>query len=942
MKTSLTVRILPVLLVLCMILTACGTKECAHANTELQNTRAATCTAEGYTGDLVCRDCGVTIAAGTATAMAAHAWGDWTVTKEATATEAGNQTHTCGVCGTVATEVIPALGADADTVLDSYSELVEAVYETLLGGENGTLSITLGTMGNSVQLDVTVNKENGIYLAWIDYTLAEGTDTEKASVLYRDGAVAVITEDGKLVEITDLDASLEASYADYIALVNKVCEQANSAVEASLAEYKATLQTFIDENGTRIDALMTKLGVEGSAQDLMSAVAAWESVYAMLAEDLGIETNIKGTVDVELPGKQDLLTLLESFTTVTETENGKVYTLDASNLMETVNAYIAALETVCEMTMAEYVYTLFADSITQTNPEITDWATFEAYIRANITGDMTCGTFIDEMITVVEESGVVTMAEVYALIDAYITEQSGNEFDSEAILTEMHSLTLDQFIAAMYDDETMTLTAFFDEVSETLTTMLVGDLVVFTSSNANQDEETKPTPDSETTDKNDQSAPAEPVSEDKTEDKPTTDEPTTDEPTADEITVTLAQVIAMAKSYAEMFAIDALGFSLSVDAEGNLVAFLAQTNISMVMEGEKSPLVDFKLDIKKDPNAKVTVPENLNAVISNRVNAYYDANGNLVIKGLNNKVEYGFELNAPYKDFPIADIVARDEQASANYGFDVYATKEAYWQDKGYSMQYLVGKDGSYALFSYTFDNSGNLNLVIKGKLTEQVVIPEKAETSTGSIHYSVYDASGNDVTASYESILQIDILLPTYFVCVDGRYIELSGLHSESGFEELGLETMKLSSGSTMYIKGRMEQEEYTYVYGYLPVAENYCVWVACQYQNGNLVNELYHEEYASLAIQLSNIYDVNDYLTQNTDGSYIVSVNLFNELNTLVTEDYDGYSVSINGVYTEGDVEYSYFYTVGAVNILGENLPGFGGESAERGFDWDHWFNN
>ena len=41
---------------------------------------------------------------------AAHTYGDWTVTKEATETEAGSRQHTCSVCGYVETAEIPALG----------------------------------------------------------------------------------------------------------------------------------------------------------------------------------------------------------------------------------------------------------------------------------------------------------------------------------------------------------------------------------------------------------------------------------------------------------------------------------------------------------------------------------------------------------------------------------------------------------------------------------------------------------------------------------------------------------------------------------------------------------------------------------------------------------------------------------------------------------------
>jgi len=47
-----------------------------HGETELQNAREATCTAEGYTGDKVCKDCGEVVEAGKTTVRRAHTYQD--------------------------------------------------------------------------------------------------------------------------------------------------------------------------------------------------------------------------------------------------------------------------------------------------------------------------------------------------------------------------------------------------------------------------------------------------------------------------------------------------------------------------------------------------------------------------------------------------------------------------------------------------------------------------------------------------------------------------------------------------------------------------------------------------------------------------------------------------------------------------------------------------
>lgn len=113
-----------------------------EAAAELVGVADASCGKEGYTGDKVCKDCGYVLEKGqivpatgkhaadewTANTtdhwhvctvcskpydIGAHKFGDWTVIKEATATEPGMREHTCAVCGKVVSETIPAEGVVA-------------------------------------------------------------------------------------------------------------------------------------------------------------------------------------------------------------------------------------------------------------------------------------------------------------------------------------------------------------------------------------------------------------------------------------------------------------------------------------------------------------------------------------------------------------------------------------------------------------------------------------------------------------------------------------------------------------------------------------------------------------------------------------------------------------------------------------------------------------
>lgn len=125
---------------------------CTHATTEVRNAQEATCTAEGYTGDTYCtvcgeqmsigqaipmvshtagelmgyqapgcaedgysgntfcQSCGIQLTAGeTIAATGQHTYGDWQITREATAEETGLRSRSCTECGHKETVEIPML-----------------------------------------------------------------------------------------------------------------------------------------------------------------------------------------------------------------------------------------------------------------------------------------------------------------------------------------------------------------------------------------------------------------------------------------------------------------------------------------------------------------------------------------------------------------------------------------------------------------------------------------------------------------------------------------------------------------------------------------------------------------------------------------------------------------------------------------------------------------
>lgn len=94
---------------------------CEHAQTAVNGMRDATCQTEGYTGDTVCAECGVTLLVGTAIPKTEHRFTS-AVTKEATAQEEGILTYACGACGYSYTEAIAKLAPTPEPEEDTTSD----------------------------------------------------------------------------------------------------------------------------------------------------------------------------------------------------------------------------------------------------------------------------------------------------------------------------------------------------------------------------------------------------------------------------------------------------------------------------------------------------------------------------------------------------------------------------------------------------------------------------------------------------------------------------------------------------------------------------------------------------------------------------------------------------------------------------------------------------
>lgn len=678
---------LPVLLALCMILTACGTDTCKHTNQELRNVKTATCTEEGYSGDLVCAECGTVITVGTVTPKADHAWGDWDITKQPSATETGSKTHTCTVCGTSETAEIPATGDDVTVrePIESFEDLLDAVFNTALNGESGTLSLTCGNSSVLETLQLTINPTTNGYLAQIAVNIEEDGSTTSVNVYYRDGAF-VYEQDGEFFYVSDVDAIVPVEFADLIEFLQLVGAEINEQVEACFAAYDAMIDDLLAAYEDQFDETMASLGLTYKAEDLVAVVSALKNSYAKVCAYFGIETSVTGEGEITLPTREDWLAVCELFMTKEATENGGAdYTLDLTPLKAVLQSYTEQLQTICDSTLADVIFALVGPSI---NPDFEDWDDLEQFIREQISGDMTCGKFIDSLITLVNQSGVCTMKDIYQLIDTIVEAQSGEAFDSEKFLSNYYDLTLDEFVALLFDDST-DLNALYDMASAYLTKTKLGDLVVY-------HETVYPPIDSDRED---------------SEIMPT------------EVTMTLSEALAAFGDLLDAIRLDGLGFEFTVDQNDRFVNANLNVDISISSGDQALQLILVSLELKKDATAVITVPAEVEALLSQKVSASYDEAGNLQIGGLDADAEWLFWVDSSSVSIPLTDALKKNAELSEQAGFDIYAVKEEYCGDYD-SDTFYTKVDGRFI----------SLNCVKDGK--EDYKLAQTKTLSSGAVMY--------------------------------------------------------------------------------------------------------------------------------------------------------------------------------------------------------------
>ena len=171
---------------------------------KLIGAREATCTSTGYTGDLYQNlyqsgtSCWLLIEQGSVIPATGHSWGDWVLTKEASASAPGVETRTCTVCGETETrEVLYVAPLE-----------ITAQPQDYVGKLNSTATFTVAAEGDGLtyQWQISDDGEN-----WTNSSVKRAVYTTKLTAA-RDGRqVRCVVTDANGTKVTSAVATMKLS-----------------------------------------------------------------------------------------------------------------------------------------------------------------------------------------------------------------------------------------------------------------------------------------------------------------------------------------------------------------------------------------------------------------------------------------------------------------------------------------------------------------------------------------------------------------------------------------------------------------------------------------------------------------------------------------------------------------------------------------------------------
>lgn len=594
------------------------------------------------------------------TAAKGHSFTEWETVVEPTDVNSGLRRRYCLSCGKMEEMKLAASGNIEQLKFESYEQLLEAIFQKVFNLENGTIHLDAEVNGYGYIFDVTVNSDEDDFLMLVEakQTQMQSDSTAEETLftlLYRNGVI--IYSDGTDALQTDLDALLQLPFDVWLDYVEQEFEFINPMAEELFAQAKELLETYTALLGTQLNAILQAAGSEYTVEDLNQILASAETVYAYCALKMGYHTNLEMQDGVRIPTQADWHTVLTALMTPNVNADGNTtYTWEVSELLNAVNALLDWVKENKETAYTDLLYALIADSLT--NPDLTDWDACVANIKTILPGTLTVKEMVDRTLTILEQEKICTADELYDIINQLAEQITGDdEFDIESMLEACADMTLNDLACTITGSEGVTMESLIDALNKQLSGIKFGDINLGSG-------------------------------------------------------MTVASLAEAIENVLAGLHIDA-DVSITLDQKGYLLG--VNVNGSVLAGGATgTELGHLVFRVTQDETATITTPEAWKPLTDQTVSSVFDANGNLIVGGLNSNMEYSFTIDGKYYA-NVKDLMTKDEDASTSFGFPVYTLPKSSW-DNEETVQEVVVIDGKYYLLedytqygSYTVLNSYTL-----------------------------------------------------------------------------------------------------------------------------------------------------------------------------------------------------------------------------------------
>lgn len=750
-----------------------------------------------------------------------HNFTDWKVVVAAGDFTKGLKVRYCLRCGLSEEKETASNGTISGLGFETYEEIVNALYDMLIGMDNGVIEFNYAIEGQGdVSLKIYVDRNDEGILARVDYVVEtfrydysdkyEQTRVEvtyEGSAYYRNGVmIADIVDQG--VGYTDIDSAFFIPLNVAFAYMEAFYEVMNPIAEYYFDIAREELTKYLDIAADSINAALAAAECEYTAEQLLEVLDALESLYTYVSLKLGYETGANMAEDFELPSKHDLLVLFEAFMEKTVDGENTTYSINADPLVDAVREVVDWVYARFDTDVATLIFELLGDELLKLDTGLTDVDALAEYLQINLPGTLTVKNVIDKVATLLSESGIMTLDELYDLINTVMTEiyseqLQGEEFDVEAMISEYYNITLNELIALIFEEMYAQPDYGYGDNNNT------------------------PMPDvNGGTDDNDSTPGVNYTEIEKTELENTDDVVNTETgadgkvdeenpeeefvaPTAEQLYAMLAEelkamllgdlpvpsVIVRETSIREFFTtlkdeyLDFLeikaGFSFTVDKNGKLVSLTVDEFVNALIPGEeegttdKQTIQNLTVKINRDETVKVELPEKFGAVDFD-VTYEYDEEGNLVISGIPSDFEIDAALSGSYEAELKDILVPYDGEELDKYGYnyaglELYTTPKSFWNRLAH-VKNLILIDGKYYNYNtmYEYDSGETDAFVFKTDLFEFIDNP-----------YSVIPAEGTEPDAYYEGtavyftgIGALAMIDGEWCVCECGYYYSNDDIH--------------------------------------------------------------------------------------------------------------------------------------------------------------------